>query len=318
MWHRLGKDDFDRTNELMSIPSFESRVWGVCQEYELQELPQAAGAGTLPYQLVPKYTFSPEQEDKWSMYKPLEDTPDLFLKFAKLYEHDGSIEPLVEWIHRYGVLGTGSSQGWRKTEKLGTFRWVVSRAAGILALYETVLNDDGEEARSLILGEFHQLGLRWYKQHKLPPQGIDLRSAADVPRDVAVALISETVEQDHDGDYLAYALWGIVTEVDFVVNSLCHPNLDLGTGRDRSDPTKVKASWSFGTLLAAMFLQMYWLIAAAGDVTRCRYCRRIISLTPPQPGHRKTRQDKKYCDDACRQRHHYHTKTKPKRQGYLD
>lgn len=68
----------------------------------------------------------------------------------------------------------------------------------------------------------------------------------------------------------------------------------------------------------AMYLQMYWLMAAGGNVTRRKYCGRIISLTSPVPGARKTRQDKKYCDDACRQRHHYHTKTKPRRQGYLD
>jgi hypothetical protein len=62
-------------------------------------------------------------------------------------------------------------------------------------------------------------------------------------------------------------------------------------------------------------LQMYWLMVAGGNVTRCRYCGRIISLTSPLPGTRKTRQDKKFCDDACRQRHHYHTRTKLKRQG---
>ena len=70
-------------------------------------------------------------------------------------------------------------------------------------------------------------------------------------------------------------------------------------------------------LYGAMYLQMYWLMAAGGNVTRCKYCGRIISLASPGPDARKTRQDKKFCDDACRQRHHYHTKTKPKRQGHL-
>ena len=67
-----------------------------------------------------------------------------------------------------------------------------------------------------------------------------------------------------------------------------------------------------------MYLQMYWLMAAGGNVTRCKYCGRIISLTYPlSGGARKTRQDKKFCDNACRQRHHYHTQTKLKRQGKL-
>jgi hypothetical protein len=71
-------------------------------------------------------------------------------------------------------------------------------------------------------------------------------------------------------------------------------------------------------LYGAMYLQMYWLMAAGGNVTRCKYCGRIMSLTYPLPGGaRKTRQDKKFCDNACRQKHHYHTKTKLKRQGKL-
>ena len=313
MWHRVGKDDFDRTSELMSSPNVRGSEWGVCQEYVLQELPQASGEGIRSYQLVPKYPFSPDQEDKWKMYKPLEDTPDLFLKFAKLYEHDDSIEPIIEWIHRYGGLGTGSSQGWRKPQEINSFKWNVSVAAGILALYEAVLNGDGKKARSLILEEFHQLGLHWHRWFKPSSVGVPLLSLADVPRDVAVALISETVEQDHNGDYLEYALWGIVSEVGSRLHSFCRPNLHIGLDDHRNDPSKVKASWSFSTLEAAMYLQMYWLLAAAGDVTRCRYCGRIISLASPQPGARKTRQDKKFCNDACRQRHHYHTKMRPKR-----
>jgi hypothetical protein len=81
-----------------------------------------------------------------------------------------------------------------------------------------------------------------------------------------------------------------------------------------SDPSGLNGGWVFKSLYGAMYLQMYWLMAAGGNVTRCKYCSRIISLTSPLPGGaRKTRQDKKFCDNACRQRHHYHTKTKPKR-----
>jgi len=315
MWYRLGKDDFDRTSELMNSPTVGASEWGVCQEYVLQELPQAAGEGNRSYQLVPKYPFSPDQRDKWRMYKPLEDVPDLFLKFAKLYEHDGSIEPIIEWVHRYGSLEKGHRQGYGKPQEIENFSWNVSMAAGILALYEAVLNGDRKKARSLILEEFCQVSLHWHRLFRSPPEGIDLRSLADVPRDVAVALISETVEQDHNGDYLEYALWSIVSVVDARVRYSCQPNLYLGRGHHRNDPSKVKASWSFRSLQAAMYLQMYWLIAAAGDVTRCRYCGGIISLASPQAGARKTRQDKKFCNDACRQRQHYHTKTKPRRQS---
>ncbi len=64
-----------------------------------------------------------------------------------------------------------------------------------------------------------------------------------------------------------------------------------------------------------MYLQMHWLMAASGNVTRCKYCSRITSLASPTPDTRKTRRDKRASDDACRQRHHYHTKLNPSARG---
>ena len=70
-----------------------------------------------------------------------------------------------------------------------------------------------------------------------------------------------------------------------------------------------------------MYLQMYWLVAAGEKhVTRCRQCGDLVLLTVRVPGsegegkRRKPRQDRRFCSDACRQRHHYQTKTKPKRE----
>ena len=96
------------------------------------------------------------------------------------------------------------------------------------------------------------------------------------------------------------------------VSLYCFPTLNIG---EPGGPSGVQSGWGFRNLLGPMYLQMYWLMAAGGNVTRCRYCSRIISLTSPLPGARKTRQDKKFCDNACRQRYHYHNKTKPQRQG---
>jgi len=99
-----------------------------------------------------------------------------------------------------------------------------------------------------------------------------------------------------------------------MVGNYCSPILSVKEGS--RDPFGVTASWNFKSLLGAMYLQMYWLMGSGGNVTRCRYCGRIISVASPAPDARKTpRQDKKFCDDACRQRHHYHTKTKLRRQS---
>ena len=115
---------------------------------------------------------------------------------------------------------------------------------------------------------------------------------------------------------LPYALQTASYLVTSNVREECYQNL-LYPGFPNSkvsDPSGLNGGWVFKSLYGAMYLQMYWLMAAGGNVTRCQYCSRIISLTSPLPGGaRKTRQDKKFCDNACRQRHHYHTKTKPKR-----
>ena len=115
---------------------------------------------------------------------------------------------------------------------------------------------------------------------------------------------------------LPYALQTASYLVTSNVREECYQNL-LYPGFPNSkvsDPSGLNGGWVFMSLYGAMYLQMAWVMAAGGNVTRCKYCSRIISLTSPLPGGaRKTRQDKKFCDNACRQRHHYHTKTKPKR-----
>jgi hypothetical protein len=60
----------------------------------------------------------------------------------------------------------------------------------------------------------------------------------------------------------------------------------------------------FDSLIGAMHLQMWWLMASAGDITRCEFCGRIVSLARARPEGRKHRRDKRFCDDACRQAHH--------------
>ena len=71
-----------------------------------------------------------------------------------------------------------------------------------------------------------------------------------------------------------------------------------------------------------MYLQMYWLVAAGEKhVARCQHCGKMINLMVRTPGpesegkRRKPRQDKRFCNDACRQRHHYQNTTKPKREA---
>lgn len=104
-----------------------------------------------------------------------------------------------------------------------------------------------------------------------------------------------------------------------MVRTFAYPKLTLQPGP--ALPSRLSSGYGFHNLLGAMYLQMYWLLAAGEKhVTRCNYCGKLVRLTartPTSEGQgkgRKPRQDKRYCNDACRQRHHYMTKTKPKRE----
>ena len=96
MWHYLNRDDFDKTGELMGAHSPDSSIWGACEEYEITRLADAPEGETLPYVLVPKYPSGPSY-DKWRIYEPLKETPDLFLRFARLYRKGNSIEPILDF-----------------------------------------------------------------------------------------------------------------------------------------------------------------------------------------------------------------------------
>jgi len=280
---RLGSEDFNRFNELLAKGGSACPRWFVCREYELRKPPEADEDDHLAYYFLPKHEYNYfRDDDTWRSYDPLEDTPDLFLKFARLHERNDSIEHIVDWVHKYGVLGLDRpkllhGEGGPK-ETLESFKMEVERAAQVLALYEAALSGDNEAA---------------------------LRVSEKVPWCFNDPFFKKE-------SILNVVLYSATDEVTRKVCRSCHPALLVGM---LGGPSSVQSVWTFDNLLGAMYLQMYWLMAAGGNVTRCRYCGRIISLASPQPGARKTRQDKKFCNDACRQRQYYHTKTKPKRQG---
>jgi hypothetical protein len=296
MWRRLGRDDFREASELVSGSS-GSRVWEVCEEYELRRVAEAPEGDTLACLLVPTYSSEPPNFDKWRSYEPLEDTPDLFLRFARLYRADDPVQAMVEWVRRYGSLEHGQPP-WRSgaPQDARQFGEAVGRAAGVLALYEAVLNGDGEKARSVALDEYPFVGV-WGTLYNAWSNKL-----THTDRGFVVNKISELIEKIYGGDYLRYALAAAADEVERMVSSYCSPALRVEEGA--RDPSGVAAQWTFHSLLGAMYLQMYWLMAAGGNVARCEYCSRIISLARPYPEGRKPRQDKRFCDDACRQAKH--------------
>jgi hypothetical protein len=300
LWHRLSRDDFDKTSELMGGGSASS-TWSVCEQYKLKTLPDASRESPDAYLVVPKHRYEPAHFDKWRIYEPLEDTPDLFLKFARLHRADDENEAMLTWVRSYGTLGHGKPR-WvpGAPQDAKGFREAVSKAAGVLALYEAVLNGDGDAVRSAILYEYPYVGVEWRLYNELPEKQSQKDRAWWTTR------ISDSVDEIYGGSYLNYALETVADEVQSMVGALCSPALTVE--EDVLDISGVRASWNFKSLLGAMYLQMYWLMTAGSDLTRCEHCGLLISLARPRPEGRKRRRDKRFCDDACRQAHHRNKK----------
>lgn len=305
MRRRVNIEDFKKTRRSWREAEPVNR-WGVCKDYELLPtrrpiIDDYFGTERRPheYYLLAKYPHPLTDTYDWRRTKPLEEHDDLFLRFAWLAKQPSSAERALGWSREYGVLGlTGvNHRAWLGGEQdsLEAFDEQVSRAAGILALYEVVLNQDHDEAERLIMEEHPSISAELW---------------GSIGSDWKVDEVGKIVAEEFEGNYLAYALEASSWLVERTVREYCHPTLrPEGT----SDPSSLAGGWGFKNLLGAMYLQLYWLMSSGGEVTRCKYCSRIVSLSRPFPGARKPPKHKKFCDNACRQSYYYHNKTKGER-----
>ena len=318
MWRRLNKEDFAEVNEeVHRRPSLLPyvRVWPVCSAYELW-------SGSIQA----KYDWGIETARKWTGYDPLVDTPDLFLRFARLYDQEFSPELVLQWVHRYGLLGRVSGQvsGYAGGESVEGFWEEVSWAAGILAMYEVALSGDSAEAERLVTTEFPFLELarnisaggalaRDIFGESLTRDLVEARRQRGLQgikdftlkeRTLAEHFVTYVVEDYEDG-YLEYALefclWAVGSRMS---EKLCYQMPHLVDYNGPWVPANVRPVWSFDNLLGALYLQMHWLMSSGGKLSRCENCGRVISLARTHSEGRKRRRDRRFCDDACRQAHH--------------
>jgi hypothetical protein len=141
---------------------FASREWKVCETYELTKSRGTSEGDADSYLVVPKYRYGPGTFGKWRSYEPLEETPDLFLKFARLYQAQDRPEAMLEWARTYGTLGHGQPPWVRGAPQDAKGFWdAVEQAAGLLALYEGVLNRDSQSVQRALLIEFPYVGIWW-------------------------------------------------------------------------------------------------------------------------------------------------------------
>ena len=308
MQRRLRGEDFVDTYDMMGASGSSLRV---CKGYKLnQEWARViASEEARPlFYLEPKY--EEDDEDGWWFYEPLKENPNLFLDFARLREkqranHARPEEIARTWTNKYGPLGCnfGYYQDRHIFEQVPVdshefvyqFFAEVDRAAAVLAFYEVVLREDEDAVLPLL--------------ERFPTWPVEL-----------FVYYTSTDAFDLYGGRLGFALYLVTYEVVRMVQTFTFPKLTLHPGP--ALPSRLSSGYGFFTLLGAMYLQMYWLVAAGEKhVTPCRYCGKLVSLMAATSDaedtekRRKPRQDRRYCDNACRQRHHYQTKGKFQRKA---
>jgi hypothetical protein len=279
MRSRINAMDIERSDRwLEGDPSEELEGWPVCKQYNVQRGEIIAG-------------FPPEDFEGWDISWPLEEAPDLFLRFARLHEEPDFEQAALTFAHEYGLPDgttiisplTGYKRPFPDRMDISRLLDESRRAWIVLALYESVLNQDVEQARALIsdlqgdrtFGGYFRL--HWIEQAARPR----------FPPELVLALEAAVFVAKGDSDRLCTA----------------HIRFSLDDAVEL-DSSCIRTYWHFDNLLGVIYLQMYRLITSGGGLTRCNYCGRMIALSHTDPRGRKRRRDRKYCDDACRQAHH--------------
>jgi hypothetical protein len=306
---RINRTNFLNAAEEAVKEHFRSDTWPVCEAYEVHELED----GNL---WVEDAENGPDK-----IYRPLVDTPDLFLEFARLAD-SGEVgrEAWLGWVKRYGVLGLGwrspDSTSWLDEpvywpwggpgESLKNFETEALRANWLLGLYESLDSPEGPVAWS------HRAAAQFRER--------DRKHTVFEPTTVPSSGRKKEVE---------LAQGYVALQVSLQLRE-CYPKV-YALPRSGSDPLYAEG-WAFYSLLGVMYLQMMWLMKASGEeIRRCKRpgCDRIITFEQPQSlwlssmekndrsmGYR-TRKDKEFCSDRCKGLYHYHYRRKPSHQNEI-
>jgi hypothetical protein len=163
------------------------------------------------------------------------------------------------------------------------------QARVVLALYESVLSHDVEQARALVSEHWQDETFGWYFGVHRMEQATHTR----FPPELVIAIEAAVLVAKRVSDELCTAHIGFSFD----------DTVELA-------PSCIRAYWDFDNLIGAMYLQMYQLMTSGGELTRCNYCGRMIALSHTDTRGRKRRRDRRFGDDACRQAHH-RSKKKP-------
>lgn len=311
LWRRLNKEDLESSNPVLSqgeSHGYDSS-WRVYEDYEVL----SSDDGSTEYVQAVAREGSQEPECI-KVYDPLIDTPYLFLEFARIVESKDPEQSFWDWILKYGLLGqTYRNPEYDRTRFTPNIRydprggpkdtvesmWEAAYEANeALNLYEAALSRDKVKLKkAILLASKEEMDDRW-----------------TIAR-------AETLDSYPTELLTKVAIRNVIDFTTYFVEQFAYPTLGwrgLNSRGPESAPTLngLTRDWGYRNLIGAMCLQFYWLITSGSDISRCKYCNRVITYTPPQ-GHdgRKPRKDKEFCDSRCRQNYHYHNKIKPNRSG---
>lgn len=310
--------------------------WKVYSDYEI--LPSHEIDGIVKAEalrniecIVPKCDMMPP-EIKYN-YRPLQDTPDLFLRFASLPGREvdfycmdegmpmgGGITPkkALSWANEYGLLGDtifGGKYPRQLLERLTSnglccplewFRLEAIMAKRLLTLYEAVVNEDYDTLKKRIKfvhSPFAALALELFPHGDGP--GTSYKSTKDTWKTVVIdgspELVTDYMEQfTLDVEvYINLAMFFINDRINTRLKGKVSPII-RGIRHNKDDlnnPWSGTPGWSCHPLLAAMYLQFYWLITQKKPIRRCDYCGGVYELT---------RSNKRFCSKQCRENNWYH------------
>jgi hypothetical protein len=269
MQRKMSAEDFEQAGSLLG----NSERRGLCL---VAESGHEMIDGVIRRPLVPNGT-----PVSFTIYHPLRDTPDLFLKFAKIHVSRNQEDAALDWTNRFGLLG-GDSEGRFQdlsSVPVSLFLDEAKKAWVVLSLFEATCNKDVPTIKKIV----------WNLDY----------------RNVVEGFVDKLQEDSPDEEFLRTGLHIAWFNVENTMQLLCRPAMQLeGASGDLADPMTLRRIWEFDNLLGAMYLQMYWLMTSAGELKRCEHCGRIVSLSRPHPEGRKRRSDKRFCDDACRLANH--------------
>jgi hypothetical protein len=275
---RVSAEAIERSDRWLENWPEEREGWPVCKKYDLHR-----GA------IVARFT--PEDLTQWDISWPLEEAPDLYLRFARLHEEPDFERAALTFAHEHGLPDgttivspfTGFERPFPDRMDLSPLFNASRRAWVVLALYESVLNHDVEHARALVSDHQRDRTFGWYFR----PHRMDQAARTRFPPELVLALEAAVLDAKSVSDELCSAQIGF--SFDDAVEL---------------DPSCIRTYWGFDNLIGVMHLQMYRLMKSGGRLARCDSCGRMIALSHTDPRGRKRRRDRRFCDDACRQAHH--------------